>query len=95
MFAKEFDQLLDSIPAENNKAIPLETAMTKTVGTAASGTYYSDFVVNRKLFQEKADDAAELYEANKIALDIIRQARLKPQVAWSSRLKKRHVRTTG
>ncbi|MCK4623878.1 MAG: hypothetical protein KAV00_01095 [Phycisphaerae bacterium] len=86
VYAGEFDKELDAVADEDNAAILLDKAIAGLTAISTSGVPFSDFVYEPEMFEEKRDAAAELFEANSGGLELIHQARFKPQVAWSPHL---------
>ncbi len=86
VYAREFDAQHDAIPDAQNAAVLYEQAMNTITWTLPSGVSVDDFYNDAATFQKKPADAAALIEANRTALGLVREARLRPQCAWSERL---------
>ncbi len=86
VYAAEFDAVLDAVPDEENKALLLATAISGIVATTASGFGFDQIVDQPEILQDNREAAAELFQANAPVLDLVRQARFRPAVAWSERL---------
>lgn len=88
VYAREFDAVLDAVPDEENAALLYEKAIASVVSASAAGLTIDDFYRPdaAKQFTENANDAREIVEANRAVLAIVREARDRPQVAWSARL---------
>lgn|GEM_PF-4889660 len=86
VYAGDIDSELDAVPEEENAAVLLEKAIFAVAGTTQSGVHYRNFLDEPKTFDEKMEAAEELIKSNAEALDLVRQARARSQVAWSQRL---------
>ncbi|MBN1511899.1 MAG: hypothetical protein JXB13_07780 [Phycisphaerae bacterium] len=86
VYARDFDAELEAVPDAENAAVLYEQAMNTMTWTSPSGVSVDDFYNDAATFQKKPADAAALIEANRTALNLVRQARQRPQVAWSERL---------
>ncbi|MBN1489288.1 MAG: hypothetical protein JXA69_05165 [Phycisphaerae bacterium] len=89
VLAEEFDAQLDAVPDDQNAAILLEQAIDATVNTTESGQDLTDAVYNYHddpvFFDENAELAALIVQLNAKALRLAREARARPEAAWSPR----------
>ncbi|UCC31398.1 MAG: hypothetical protein JSU86_03805 [Phycisphaerales bacterium] len=91
VYAHEFDEELDAVPDDQNAAVLLEKAMDGITASTASGVEIGRFLYYPAVFDTDMEAATELMESNRDVLDLVRQARDRPQVAWSRRLAQRNV----
>jgi hypothetical protein len=87
VYAAEFDEILDAIPDEDNAAVLLEQAINGMIGASASGVPLYQFIDEPETFETDPDAAADLFQANAAAFELVHQARSRPAVAWSQRLR--------
>ena len=85
VFASEFDELLDAIPDEDNVAMIYEEALTAhlNVITAPEFDYW---MKSAQRIAQDPDPVRKLIEANAAVFDLIRQARERERVNWSTKL---------
>jgi hypothetical protein len=83
---EEFDAQLDAVEESQNAAVLLEQAIAQMVPTTQSGVFFESFLDDRSKFDTDMAAAEELMQSNAAALQLVRQARDRPQVAWSRRL---------
>jgi len=91
VYAYEFDEQLDAVSDDQNAAVLLERAMDGITASTASGVYFTTFLDEPATFDTDMVAATELMESNADILVLVRQARNRPQVAWSQRLAHRNV----
>lgn len=83
----EFDAILDAVPDDQNAAILYEKAMKKMVFLSTSGVHVNAFYDDETTTLEKDRLAAdELIQKNAEVFALVREARGRPQVAWSDRV---------
>lgn len=82
----EFDAILDAVPDDQNAAILYEQAMSKIVANSTSGLHFTEFNDDKSKFETDRAAADELIQKNAEVFALVRKARDRPQVAWSSRL---------
>lgn len=87
VYAHEFDEELDAVPDDQNAAVLLEKAIDGITASTASGVELRTFLDKPATFDTDMEGATELMESNQDVLNLVRQARDRPQVAWSQRLK--------
>ena len=85
VYAHEFDAQLDAVPAERNAAVLYEKAMTVMVEMAPDGTQLTAFLPEKVHVDSKLGGVQALMTANAEALRLVREARDKPDAAWSFR----------
>jgi hypothetical protein len=83
VYAHEFDAQFDAIPDAENAAVLYEQAMNNLLWPLPSGVSIEEFYENPATINEKPDDATELITAHQLALNLVREARSRPQCAWS------------
>jgi len=83
---EQFDAELDAVQDADNAAVLLEQAIQKIVACTDAGVCYEDFLYEKANLNDDRSAAAELLALNKEVLDLGRQSRSRPQVAWSVRL---------
>ncbi|MCA9251430.1 MAG: hypothetical protein KDA54_09880 [Phycisphaerales bacterium] len=82
----EINAGLDAVADENNAALLIEKAMAQLVFTSSTGLTIDSFLDDPLAYFYDDDVARELLNKNTVVLDLIHQARFKPEVAWSARL---------
>ncbi len=86
VYAKEFDAEMDAVPDDQNAAILYEEAIRGIVSTSTSGVHIDKFRDEPGRFSTDSVAARELMQSNSDVLQLVRQTRERPQIAWSDRL---------
>ena len=84
--AADFDRMLDAVPEDENAAVLLEVAIVRMWEISVSGVTLVQTVSDLGKLDEETNVATDLYVALQPVLDLVRQARSRPAVAWSQRV---------
>lgn len=80
---EEIDALTPDVPDEDNAAILYEQVLQQTINTTTAGVSLTEFLLGDRSFKDDPQAALELYNRNEKPRMLARQARKRPQVAWS------------
>ncbi len=88
VYAHEFDAELDAVEDELNAAVLLEKAIAGITPMTELGVHFETLLDDPEAVEKEISAATELMQLNASVLGLARQARDRPQVAWSQRLQK-------